>query len=250
MMIPANMDWEDFAERKALGTAYLALMARASREQRTKLLVEWAEKLYDAHAVRRVRLLQSSDDIPRLLIDLDFYYSGTITSLLADAHPDDFESEAISLAIAGRRSYWFTKSALPFFPATAVEQSSRIAEFGQTTADAHSMETRATAFTQTAVVRKRGTRGPKRDFLTALKVDEVVRRLAPDRNWRAQLENICDGLDEGEVRLPKPWKKKGYGTWYDCMTLARPLVIKAIEHHLERAREHEKLSPDFRETIS
>jgi hypothetical protein len=241
MMIPTNMDLEDFAARKALCTEYLARIARASTGQRTNLLVEWAEKLYDLHAARRIRLLTSVNDIPRLLADLDFYYSGTIISLLADAHPDDLESEAISLAISGRRSYWSTKSVLLCFPAAAVKQSSGIAEsFGQTTADAHSMKTKATASTHSATVAKRGTRGPQRDFPTALKVDDVVRRWAPDGNWRAQLENICDGLDEAKVCCPKPWKKKGYGTWYDCMTFARPLVLKAIEHHRERAQEHRK----------
>jgi hypothetical protein len=237
-MIPTNMDREEFAERKRICAEYLARIARAPAEQRKELLVEWAEKLYNAHAVRRVGLLTSLDDIPRLLADLDFYYSGTIISLLADAHPDDLESEAVSLAMAGRRSYWFARSAL-LVPAAAAEQNSRIAEsVRQTTADANSMKTKATVFTHPTTVTNRGTRGPKRDFATALKVDEVVRRLAPDGNWRAQLENVCDGLDEAQVRCPKPWKKKGHGTWYDCMTDARPLVIKAIEHHLERAQEH------------
>lgn len=83
-------------------------------------------------------------------------------------------------------------------------------------------------------------RGPKRDFKTAAEVDEVITRLAPDGNWRAQLEAICEGLDEAGVRRPKPWKIKGHGTWYDCMIAERDLVIKAIEHHRERAREHKK----------
>ena len=243
IMIPTNMDREDFAERKALDTKYLARMARASAERRKELLVEWAEEHYDAHAVRRVELLTSLDDIPRFLVDLVFYYSGTIISSLADAHPDDFGNEAISLAIAGRRSYWFARS-VALFPPAAAEHNSRIGEsVGQTTADANSMKTKATALTHPTTVTDRRAQGPKRDFATALKVDEVVRRLAPDGDRRAQLDNICDGLDEAEVRCPKPWKKKGYGTWYDCMTVARPLVIKAIEHHRKRAQE-------YRETFS
>lgn len=85
-----------------------------------------------------------------------------------------------------------------------------------------------------------GKRGPKRDFETAMKVDEVITRLAPDGNWRAQLEAVCEGLDEALVRRPKPWKAKGYRAWYDCMTDERALVIKAIEHHRERAQEYKK----------
>jgi hypothetical protein len=232
-MIPKNMDWEEFAERRVLCTEYLARMARASAQERPKLRVELAEKLYDAHAVRRVKLLKSLDDIPRLLADFDFYYSVTIISSLAGARPDDFASEAISLAIAGRRSYWFARSVALVSDAG---QNSRTGEsVGQTTADADPMQTKAIVLTDPAAVTKR--RGPQRDFETALQVDAVVRRLAPDGDWHAQLANICDGLDEAEVRCPKPWKNKGYGTWYDCMTAERSLVVKAIAHHRELARE-------------
>jgi hypothetical protein len=54
------------------------------------------------------------------------------------------------------------------------------------------------------------------------------------------LDAVCEDLDEAQVRRPKRWKGKGYKTWYDCMIAERPLVIKAIEHHLKRAREHKK----------
>jgi hypothetical protein len=85
-----------------------------------------------------------------------------------------------------------------------------------------------------------GKRGPKRDFETAMKVDEVTTRLAPEGNWRVHLDTVCEGLDEAQIRRPKPWKAKGHRTWYDCLISERPLVIKAIEHHLERARELKK----------
>src|ERR1700693_5622318 len=105
-MIPRNMNREEFAERKRLGTEYPSRIARAPAEKRKELMVEWAEKLYDAYAQRRMGLPESLDDIPRLLLDLRLYYSGTVVPLVAAARPDDFESEAISLAIAGRESYW------------------------------------------------------------------------------------------------------------------------------------------------
>jgi hypothetical protein len=92
--------------------------------------------------------------------------------------------------------------------------------------------------TTATTVTDRRKRGPTRDFETALKVDEVITRLAPDGNWRASLEDICDGLDEAQVRRPKPWSKKGHSTWYDCMISERPLVIRAIEHHLKLAQQH------------
>jgi hypothetical protein len=83
-------------------------------------------------------------------------------------------------------------------------------------------------------------RGPQRDYETALRVAEIVARLAPDGNWRARVEDICDELDDAEVRRPKPWKAKGYPTWYDCCVGERGLVIKAIEHHMELAQEHKR----------
>jgi hypothetical protein len=83
-------------------------------------------------------------------------------------------------------------------------------------------------------------RGPQRDYETALQVAELVARHPPDGNWRARVEEICEELDEAEVRRPKPWKAKGYPTWYDCFIGERGLVIKAIEHHLDLAKEHKE----------
>src|SRR5580658_1559804 len=92
-----DMDREDFAERKRIAADYLARLARASAEERRELLLKWAVELYDRHAGRRLVLLERPDDIGRLVADLRFYYSGMVLPSLADAHPDDFESEAISL---------------------------------------------------------------------------------------------------------------------------------------------------------
>jgi len=83
-------------------------------------------------------------------------------------------------------------------------------------------------------------RGPKRDYETALQVAKVIGEAADDGNWRARLDEICDALDEAEVRRPKPWKDKDYLTWSDCCVGERALVIKAIEHHMELAQEHKK----------
>lgn len=88
--------------------------------------------------------------------------------------------------------------------------------------------------------RSQNRRGPKRDYDTALKVADVMERVAPDGNWRELLDILCDELDEAKVRRPKPWKQKGYLTWYACCAGERTLVIKAIEHHQELAREHKK----------
>jgi hypothetical protein len=86
-------------------------------------------------------------------------------------------------------------------------------------------------------------RGPQRDYATAARVAKIIAQVAPDGNWRAKLDDICDKLDESEVPCPKTWKKKGYLTWYDCCAGERDLVIKAIVHHvknhLKRVKEQE-----------
>jgi hypothetical protein len=123
-MIPPKMDREEFAERKRVGAEYLSRIARVPAEKRKDLLVEWAEKLYDAHAQRRMVLLKSLDDISPFLADLRLFYSGTVMALLAAGRPDDLESEAIRLAMDGRESHWLAKIVLLFpVDATAEETS-------------------------------------------------------------------------------------------------------------------------------
>jgi hypothetical protein len=101
-----------------------------------------------------------------------------------------------------------------------------------TTADA--------ALIAAAAVTERRRRGAKPDFATALEVDEVITRVAPDGKWRAQLDDICDKLDAADIRCPKPWRAKGNKTWCDCLIFERHLVINAISHHLKRAQEHKQ----------
>jgi hypothetical protein len=61
-----DFDREEFAERKRLGADYLAQIARATVTNRQELIVEWAEKLYDAHAQRRTGLVKSWGDFSQL----------------------------------------------------------------------------------------------------------------------------------------------------------------------------------------
>jgi len=95
-MLPQDMDREEFAQRKRLGAEYLGPIARATGEQRKELIVEWAEKLYDAQAQSRIGLVKSLEDLSHLLTDLYLYCSGTVMPLLDAARPDDSEREAIT----------------------------------------------------------------------------------------------------------------------------------------------------------
>ena len=82
---------------------------------------------------------------------------------------------------------------------------------------------------------KGGKRGPNTDYETAARVAEIVDRIASRTTWRQHLDDMCDELDEKTVRCPKTWKAKGYRNWSTCGD--RHLVIEAIRHHLERAKE-------------
>ena len=82
-------------------------------------------------------------------------------------------------------------------------------------------------------------RGPKPNYETALRVEKVVARVAREGNWRSQLDDICIELDEEAIPRPKTWKERGHHDWLDALR-ERPLVEKAITHHLKLARHHRK----------
>jgi hypothetical protein len=82
-------------------------------------------------------------------------------------------------------------------------------------------------------------RGPKPDYENALRVAEVVSRVAGDGAWRPKLEDICLELDETAIPRPKTWRKRGRRNWFDGLS-ERHLVEKAIAHHLKLAAAHRK----------
>jgi hypothetical protein len=85
-------------------------------------------------------------------------------------------------------------------------------------------------------------RGPKPDYETALRVAEIVARVAGKEKWRTKLEDICFELDESTIPRPKTWKARGHRDWFEALS-ERHLVEKAIAHHLE-------LSTQYRNTFS
>ena len=118
-MAPPDFDREEFAEPKRLGADYLAQIARATgtkRQERQELIVEWAEKLYDARVQRRIGLVKSWGDVSLLRADLFLFQSATVMPLLAPVHPDDFEIEAVRVALEGRESDWLA-DVVPHLPA-------------------------------------------------------------------------------------------------------------------------------------
>src|ERR1035441_4291975 len=106
IVMSPDFDRVEFAERKRLGADYLAQIARATGTKRQELIVEWAEKLYDARVQRRIGLVKSWGDLSLLRTELYLYQSAIVMPLLAPVHPDDFEIEAVRVALEGRESDW------------------------------------------------------------------------------------------------------------------------------------------------
>jgi hypothetical protein len=92
------------------------------------------------------------------------------------------------------------------------------------------------------LVHKRLKRGPSPMYEQAARVWEIVNSVAPDGNWRAKYDDVCDALDEAQIPFPKKWRDREPPCRYWPMS-ERALGVKAIEYRLELAR---KRDPDKR----
>jgi hypothetical protein len=77
--------------------------------------------------------------------------------------------------------------------------------------------------------------GPKRDIETARRVAGIVGRLAGDQEWRDQLDEICDTLDQEQVPRPTTWRKKNIRSWAGAAAGYPNLAKQAIAHRLKNA---------------
>lgn len=87
-------------------------------------------------------------------------------------------------------------------------------------------------------------RGPRADYETASRVAAVVARVAPDGDWRSKLDDVCEALDEEQIRYPKTWSKRAYRSWTDCCVAERSLAVKAIEYRLGLAAGQKKATSE------
>ena len=86
-------------------------------------------------------------------------------------------------------------------------------------------------------------RGPKPDHDTAVRVADVVARIAADGDWRSNLDDICDALDEEHIPVPRTWRRNRECTqWSLCND--RDLIVKAIGYRLSQARSRKKDTPE------
>jgi hypothetical protein len=83
-------------------------------------------------------------------------------------------------------------------------------------------------------------RGPHRDYATATRVAEIIRKVAPDGCWRRneKLDDLCEALDEAGIKRPTTWKtrKPPLTGWLDAACQERELAQKAIAHRLKNAK--------------
>jgi hypothetical protein len=86
-------------------------------------------------------------------------------------------------------------------------------------------------------------RGPQPDFESAARVAEIVARMAPNGDWRARLDDICDALDKDQIPFPTRWRKRDRSCdgWVDYDERAN--AVKAIEYRLEAAKQRKKTTP-------
>jgi hypothetical protein len=82
--------------------------------------------------------------------------------------------------------------------------------------------------------------GPRTDYASAALVAEIVARIAPDGDWRTNLDDICEALNKADIPFPKTWPKRDppLKSWQDGADLEPTLVKKAIEDRLKKQRKN------------
>jgi hypothetical protein len=95
-----------------------------------------------------------------------------------------------------------------------------------------------------AMSKSRGRkRGPKPDYKTAVRVAEIVERVAPNGDWRSKVDDILGELDDARIPTPKTWQPKHrYRNWYaavaaDTAGRGRHMAVEAISYRLKLAKE-------------
>ena len=96
-------------------------------------------------------------------------------------------------------------------------------------------------------------RGPKPDYDTPARVAEIVRRVAPDGDWRSKIDDVVLALDHGvchasdpetcdedheKIPLPRGWSNWANPPDHDTM-------VKAIEYRLKVAMQRKKATPEI-----
>ena len=83
-------------------------------------------------------------------------------------------------------------------------------------------------------------RGPRTDVHTAQEVRRIVNDVAGAKDWKSEerLTEICDKLDEAQIKRPKSWtgSNNRLQSWSDALINKKDLIIRKIDDHLENAK--------------
>jgi hypothetical protein len=86
-------------------------------------------------------------------------------------------------------------------------------------------------------------RGPQPQYEKARKVESTAARVAPNGDWRAKWDEVCEALDNEGIATPKRWRAEDreqgkWLRWADCTE--KPFAVKAIEYQLESAKKQRR----------
>jgi hypothetical protein len=80
-------------------------------------------------------------------------------------------------------------------------------------------------------------RGPKPDLDSAVRVAQIVAKIATDGDWRTKLDDLRKAFMDADIPSPRRWRSTSWSDQEDA------LVIKVIKRRLDRASKPGKKTP-------
>jgi hypothetical protein len=149
--------------------------------------------------------------------------------------PDECKAAALK-ALASRVFYWQAEALVPEvapLPKSIPDEGTTITEGSSDEAEPKPTATGP-------------RRGPKPDYENPRLVAEIVARIAPAGDLRANLDDICEALDKAHIPSPKTWRRRDPPSknWQDGAVLEPTLAKRAIEDRLKVAKRLKNSSPE------
>ena len=167
--------------------------------------------------------------IDRYIVPFEPYLESELTVPFGCHKVTDWYKADILQQLASRIAYWRGEALLSTATSSATESGR----------DEPTTETKLEL--QEDPARRQGTarrRGPRRDLEGAVLIAEIVRRVAPNGDWRKKLDDIREALDESGIPCPTTWpENQNARSWSDCLEDA--VVVKAIQYRLDVAKGRE-----------
>jgi hypothetical protein len=104
-------------------------------------------------------------------------------------------------------------------------------------------ESTASGSDKAGLMNRAPKRGPRPDYEMAARIHEIVKAVAPNGNWLARLDEVCEALDEANIPCPKAWRRRDppSRSWSTCDE--RAIRIKAIQYRMEQAKRATETQP-------